>query len=211
MANRFPSIKAQREIERLNPSFPRMVTIQDTIAINLRREPSMNDNHLIVAGQQVQIGPMLSHMMLSSQDLQDRLLGLAGQTENIPETHFPVPETRGVITLQLALFGGFPVLTVNYIDNSYNATFEHVGGDSIEMLEMSFDEERNIIDWLENNRDHEGGHSQEETLPFANRFGDYIKVKVTDIEAEPVGDGTWIATGDVWEAYLDEGLQREVA
>ena len=46
----------------------------------------MNDNHLIVCGQRVAIGPMLAHMMLSSQDLQDRMLSLADQRETIAET-----------------------------------------------------------------------------------------------------------------------------
>jgi len=169
----------------------------------------MNDNHINVAGQQISIGPMLAHMMLSSQDLQDRLLGLAGQTNDIEETHFPVAETNGIILLSLALFGGLPSLTVVYFDDTYAATFQHIGGDSIETLQKTFDGEAELMEWLEENRDHMGGHSQDETLPFADRFGEYVRVKVADIEANPSHDGTWVSEGDVWSDNLDVGLQRE--
>ena len=169
----------------------------------------MNDNHIIVTGDQVQVGPMLAHMMLASQDLQDKLLSLAGQDEEIPEMHFPVAETGGVLTLELKLIAGLPILTVCYIDETYTAEYQHIGGDSIETLEMSFDEERNIIDWLEDNLDTSASYSQEETLPFADRFGEYLRVKVTDIEAKPNNDGGWTATGDVWTAHYAEDIQRE--
>lgn len=169
----------------------------------------MNDNHLIVCGQRVAIGPVLAHMMLSSQDLQDRLLGLAGQDENIPETHFPVSETRGVITLELAIACGFPMLTVAYVDDTYTATFEHVGGDSLETLERTFDGEAEIIDWFSDVTEPSRAKGEKITLPFVDRFGEYTRVELTDIEAKPVGDGTWIAEGDVWADHLDAGLQRE--
>ena len=169
----------------------------------------MNDNHLVVCGQQVAIGPMLAHMMLTSQDLQDRLLGLADQYESISEVHFPVAETRGVITLELGIACGLPMLTVAYVDETHTATFGHVGGDSIETIEKTFEGEAEVIEWLEDNRDHTGSHSQDETLPFADRFGEYARVTVTDIEASPSHDGTWVATGDVWSDHLDAGLQRE--
>jgi len=169
----------------------------------------MNDNHLIICGQRVAIGPMLAHMMLSSQDLQDRLLGLDDKSPNIPETHFPVAETGGVITFQYENFVGFPVLTVCYVDDTYTATFQHIGGDSIETLEMSFDTERNVIDWIEGGVPTTGPGQQMETLPFADRFGEYVRVNVSDLECKPVGDGTWIGEGDVWTDHFDAGLQRE--
>ena len=169
----------------------------------------MNDNHLIVCGQQVAIGPMLAHMMLSSQDLQDRLLGLAGQSENIPETHFPVAETRGVLTLELAIACGFPMLTVAYVDEAHTATFQHVGGDSIETLERTFDGEAEVIDWFSDVTEPSRTKGETITLPFADRFGEYIRVKLTGIEAMPCDDGTWAAEGDVWSDHLDAGLQRE--
>jgi len=169
----------------------------------------MNDNHLIVCGQRVAIGPMLAHMMLSSQDLQDRMLSLADQRETIAETHFPVAETGGLLTLALDLFGGFPSLMVAYIDDTYTASFEHTGGDSLETLQKVFDGETELVEWLQDNQDPSGSHSETVTLPFANRFGEYTRVTVTEIEAMPSDDGTWVAEGDVWSAYMDEGLQRE--
>ena len=169
----------------------------------------MNDNHIIVSGQQVAIGPMLAHMMLSSQELQDQLLGLADRRETISETHFPVAETGGLLTLDLDFFGGFPSLTVAYVDETYTAFFEHTSGDSHEGLQKTFDGEAELVEWLQNNQDHTGSHSETMTLPFANRFGEYTRVTVTEIEAMPSTDGTWVAEGDVWSAYMDEGLQRE--
>ena len=169
----------------------------------------MNDNHLVVCGQQVAIGPMLAHMMLTSQDLQDRLLGLADQDESIRETHFPVAETRGVITLELAVACGFPMLTVAYVDDTYTATFEHVGGDSLETLEKTFDGEAEIIDWFSDVTEPSRTKGETITLPFADRFGEYTRVRLTEITAKPVDDGTWVAEGDVWSDHLDAGLQRE--
>ena len=169
----------------------------------------MNDNHLTVCGQRVAIGPMLAHIMLSSQALQDCLLGLAGQSESIRETHFPVAETGGVLTLELAILGGFPSLMVSYIDDTYTATFEHIGGDSIETLQKTFDDECGIIDWFSDVTEPSQAKGEMITLPFADRFGDYTRVKLTEVEAKPVGDGTWIAEGDVWTDHLHDGLQRE--
>ena len=169
----------------------------------------MNDNHLIVCGQRVAIGPMLAHMMLSSQDLQDRLLGLADQRESITEMHFPVAETGGLFTLALDLFGGFPSLMVAYIDDTYTASFDHTGGDSIERLHKVFDDEAGIIDWFSDVTEPSRTKGETITLPFADRFGEYIRVKLTEIEAMPCDDGTWAAECDVWSDHLDAGLQRE--
>lgn len=169
----------------------------------------MNDNHLIVCGQRVAIGPMLAHMMLSSQALQDLLLGLAGQEEDIDETHFPVDETGGVIMLRLQVMCGLPVLDISYVDDTCTATFEHVAGDGAETFERTFDGEAELVEWLQDNQDPKGSHSQDETLPFADRFGEYVQVKATEIEAYPSSDGTWVSQGDVWSDHLDAGLQRE--
>lgn len=170
----------------------------------------MNDNHIIVCGQQVAIGPMLTHMMLSSQALQDRLLGLADQTEEILNDTFPIAETDGgAILLTLELFGGFPSLNVVYVDLTYTAMFEHVGGDSIETLEKTFDGEAGIIDWFSDVTAPSITKGEKVTLPFVDRFGDYTRVELTDIEAKPLDDGTWAANGTVWTDHIDAGLQRE--
>lgn len=172
----------------------------------------MNDNHLVVCGQQVAIGPMLAHMMLASQGLQDRLLSLAEQTEEILDDTFPVPETDGgAILLTLELFGGLPRLTVAYVDLTYTAIFEHVGGDSLETLEKTFDGEAEVIEWLSDVTELSHTKSEMITLPFANRFGEYTQVTLTECTARPVDDGTWAAEGDVWSDHLDAGLQREAA
>tara|TARA_B100000929_G_scaffold195648_1_gene155164 strand:+ start:295 stop:825 length:531 start_codon:yes stop_codon:yes gene_type:complete len=168
----------------------------------------MNDNHIIVAGQTVQVGPMLAHMMLSSQELQDRLLSLSGATDSISETQFDT-QGNGVITLELVIAMGLPMLTVCYIDDTFTATFEHVGGDSIETLEMTFDSEEMITLWLEDALEASRSNGQPIALPLVNRFGEPLSVTVTDIEAKPTGGEQWIGTGDVWSAYMDEGLQRE--
>ena len=173
----------------------------------------MNDNHLIVCGQRVAIGPMLAHMMLSSQELQDHLLSLADENEDISEIAFDVKETKGLLTLKLDVYCDLghrlPMLTVSYIDETYTATFEHVGGDSIETLEKTFDGEAEIIEWFSDETKNSRPKGEKITLPFADRFGEYTQIELTDIEATPVGDGTWIADGDVWSDHLDAGLQRE--
>lgn len=169
----------------------------------------MNDNHLIVCEQRIAIGPMLAHMMLSNQELQDRLLGLDKNIHDIPEMHFPVAETGGVITFEYQNIAGFSLLTVCYIDDTYTATFEHVGGDSIETLEMSFEDDDELAEWLEDalESSRSGGHPI--TLPFDNRFGELLRVNVSDIEANPTEDAQWVARGDTWASYYDAGLQRE--
>ena len=170
----------------------------------------MNDNHIIVCGQQVAIGPMLAHMMLSSQALQDRLLGLADQAEEILDETYPIAETDGgAILLTLELFGGFPSLNVVYVDLTYTAMFEHVGGDSIETLEKTFDGEAEVIEWFSDVSEPSRTKSEKITLPFADRFGEYTRVELTDIKATPIGDGTWVTDGTVWTDHLDAGLQRE--
>lgn len=173
----------------------------------------MNDNHIIVCGQQVAIGPMLAHMMLTSQDLQDCLLGLVAQETAIPEKTFPIIQfgdiVNGTITLDLENFGGFPVLTVRYSDDDMTMTFQHVGGDSIEELEITVDTESDAIAMLDTSVGDPRLESRPRLLPFADSLGWMEFIQMRNIEAAPSDDGKWLVTADVWEDHLDAGLQRE--
>lgn len=173
----------------------------------------MNKDHIFIAGHRIPVGPMLAHMMLSSQQFQDRILSLSGQKKSITgETAecFRIPETSGLIVLNLVMGMGMPILTVTYTDETYRAEFEYVGGDSIETLEKELGTEDNdAIGWLGSNLKHVEIKGSQEPLPFANRFGEYERVSLSDMTAFPDGSGGWTGTALVWESFLDKRLETE--
>ena len=175
-----------------------MRTNAGNFAENLSAEEMSVENHIIVSGQKVTIGPMLKHMMLYSQDLQDRLLGLVDQTEEILDGKYPVPETDGIILLTLEMVEGDPWLSVAYVDSEYTALCSHYRGDSVETLKIDFEGHHEIASWFDLNRQKHGEEGQEEDLPFPNGFGEYTKVKMTETDVVPSDTSPWAAKGYVW-------------
>ena len=172
---------------------------------------NFDENHIIVSGQKVAIGPMLEHMMLYSQDLQDRLLGLVDQTEEILDGKYPVPETDGIILLILEMVEGDPWLSVAYVDPEYTVLFSHYRGDSVETLKIDFESHHEIVSWFDINRQKHGEDGQEEDLPFPNGFGEYTKAKMTETDVVPSDTSPWAAKGYVW-TYCDDArdeLEKE--
>jgi len=173
----------------------------------------MNEDHIFIAGHRISVGPMLAHMMLSNQQFQDRMLSLAGQKKSITggtAECFRIQETSGLIVLDLVMGMGMPILTVTYTDETYKAQFEYVGGDSIETLEKDLGTDDNdAIGWVGSNLKHIEVKSSQEPLPFANRFGEYELVRLTEMITYPDGSGSWIGSACVWESFLDARLEAE--
>lgn len=172
----------------------------------------MNDNHIIVAGCILPVGPALAHMMLTSQELQDKLLSLSEQEDAIPEIQFEAPN-GGVFTFKLDIVADFPFLTVCYIDDRYTVTHYHAAGDSIETIDMVFSSDEDIIHWLDSMLEDSPPVDHDAEVPLLDRFGNKLQVTLRDIEAKPGDDGQWIGSGQIWDCPMgyyrrDEETQR---
>ena len=166
----------------------------------------MNDNVIIVSGHQVPVGPVLQHAMLASIEFQNAVLGLAGTRETTKQSFF-VGEYD--IDLDLLMFAGLPMLTVTVGNGVETATFEYVGGDSIETYALKVADESATIAFLEGNLESDRGETHYQTFGLLNMFGEGCSITLSEIEAKPTDGAEWIVSATAWQSYYDQGLQSD--
>lgn len=157
---------------------------------------------LIVCGRTVPVGPLLAHMMAACQPLQDDLLRLTAQPIGLTRSYpyGPAGEyPHASFDLDLVIAAGLPMLVVAYGNETFSLDFDYVGGDAIETVEFDTTSDEQAIDWCS---------ATSLAITLRDRNGDAPTVPLHETEAEPGELAPWHLTGTVWEAHLDQGMQR---